>query len=534
LALRLGLGCELRRDRRGLVTAAQAHLRVDELGRGRHVDVGDAGRPQPLGLIEVVFDRGAGTGQAELEVAERLCRPHAEEPQAQLVAEALRFGRVLAACRLAALPGLERGHPRDRRDDLQELAGLAREAQRLVVACRCGAPAIGRRLVAARLLRSAGSAPIAALARACASSRSISARPASASRSHIGPNAVQTKLARILRQLLRCLADGDRVAHGCRAGLAFAAGDERDALRHRREELGLARRMARGRARARAGRCERRGLVAREHAAQHRLGHHRGRGLRVGDRDLGRGRHRQLVAVGDVPLAHGDVALEEVDPGQQGAIGCVGACFGQQRQGALGVAAEPRCIAAGKQQPRALRVVDRQARAALERACCRAIGAARLRALRGLFERVRRRRVGTGRRGGEVPRAPVDVAVRQRGRQRRVRGAALRRGGLGVDRRAHERVAELDAAAVEREQPGLLGGRQRRRIEPRAGQRPDVAGVVVAASSSMRRAGSASRPSRRANSRAMLADIGTGPSAGSAVACGASSSSASGFPAVAL
>ena len=76
------------------------------------------------------------------------------------------------------------------------------------------------------------------------------------------------------------------------------------------------------------------------------------------------------------------------------------------------------------------------------------------------------RLVGSDRRGGQVPGAAVDVAVGQGGGERAVRLAALRGGRVGVDRRAHQRMAELDRAGAERHQAGALGGAQRRDLEP--------------------------------------------------------------------
>jgi len=79
-------------------------------------------------------------------------------------------------------------------------------------------------------------------------------------------------------------------------------------------------------------------------------------------------------------------------------------------------------------------------------------------------------RLGHGRvrhRGGcgEVPRA-LGAAGAEGVGERPVRLAALGRAAAVVDRRADERVVEVDLAAAQRDQPGGLGGLERVRRQP--------------------------------------------------------------------
>jgi len=55
-----------------------------------------------------------------------------------------------------------------------------------------------------------------------------------------------------------------------------------------------------------------------------------------------------------------------------------------------------------------------------------------------------------------VPGAPIDVTIRECRRERRVRVTAFLRRGVRVHGRASERVRELDVAARECDESGLL------------------------------------------------------------------------------
>ena len=69
---------------------------------------------------------------------------------------------------------------------------------------------------------------------------------------------------------------------------------------------------------------------------------------------------------------------------------------------------------------------------------------------------------------GQVPRPPIGArAGRKRVRQCPVRGAALGRRRAVEDRRPHERMSERDAPVGDHEQAGVLGGLERRRVDPR-------------------------------------------------------------------
>ena len=87
-------------------------------------------------------------------------------------------------------------------------------------------------------------------------------------------------------------------------------------------------------------------------------------------------------------------------------------------------------------------------------------GGAAARVPRGVHQRLRDPGVGH-RRGRRAVPGLLGAAGRERVGERAVRLAALRRAAAVVDRRAHERVVELDLAAAQRQQPGRLGGLER-------------------------------------------------------------------------
>ena len=80
----------------------------------------------------VVDNRGARPAEGELEVAERLHGPDAEQRDPKLLGQRQRLRRVGAARRLAPFPGLQPRHPGQRGGELDLLPRLARESDRLV------------------------------------------------------------------------------------------------------------------------------------------------------------------------------------------------------------------------------------------------------------------------------------------------------------------------------------------------------------------------------------------------------------------
>ena len=212
-----------------------------------------------------------------------------------------------------------------------------------------------------------------------------------------------------------------------------ASEDQRHAVRHRREERGLAAGVASARARrARSAASQHRGGVAGVEGRVDGLGQHR--------RRLAPGRARpprtaastrMRVAVHDRPAAHGDVAAQVLDPHR-------GAAASEAPRGPPR-AAPPRARRGPPSQAASAGRVEQARRAApssgarrgraLERRRRDRVGAALAGPGARLLERRGRGVVGADGRRREVPRAPVDVAVGQRVGERAVRLAALGRRG---------------------------------------------------------------------------------------------------------
>jgi hypothetical protein len=110
--------------------------------------------------------------------------------------------------------------------------------------------------------------------------------------------------------------------------------------------------------------------------------------------------------------------------------------------------------------------------AALERRGGLAEAAARARPSAGLRERRRGSVVRAHARQGEVPGAPVEIAVGQCRREGPVGRPALMPLGARVDGRARERMVELGAAVDQLHEPGRLGGRDRRELDRKRRRRP--------------------------------------------------------------
>ncbi len=201
----------------------------------------------------------------------------------------------------------------------------------------------------------------------------------------------------------------------------------------------------------------------------------------------------------------------------------------------------PAGIGGPQQQRRAALGVDREPRGALERGGCRRVRTAVEASGAGLLERCRSRLIGPDGGGRQVPGPAVDVAVGQRAGERAVRRASLLRRRAGVDRRPGERMAELDRACSQRDQPGALGRGQCRQIDPERRRGPRQHRQIAAVAGRRQRQGvaglarRAARPRRR-NAPEMLSEISSGAPEGASTRSStsdASSSNASGLPAVA-
>ena len=137
-----------------------------------------------------------------------------------------------------------------------------------------------------------------------------------------------------------------------------------------------------------------------------------------------------------------------------------------------GQAGQPARLGRLGQQPRPPLAVGGQPPGPLEGGRRGRVGAAVPAAGGGLGQRRRRGLVRPGRRRGQMPGPAVDVPVGQRGGQRPVRVPPLAGRRVGVDRRPGQRMAELHRARAQRDQPGALGRGQRRPGRCRAGPPP--------------------------------------------------------------
>ena len=245
--------------------------------------------------------------------------------------------------------------------------------------------------------------------------------------------------------------------------------------------------------------------------------------------------HHRAAADRDVPGQLVDLdQLRRVAGGRAGLV--------EQRDGAVGQSGEParlgRLDAAGAPR-RSLSAVSRPARSNAAAAVAYALRSRP--AAAGLLER--------GRRGSSAPAAAAARCHARRSTSRSGRAAASARcasrrcrgRGVGVDRRPGQRMAELDRARAQRDQPRALGRGQRGQVDPELGRGPLEHRQVAAVAASRPAPAPAGRPrravpTRRRNAPEIVAETRTGaPSGASARSCasGASSSSASGLPAVA-
>ena len=124
-----------------------------------------------------------------------------------------------------------------------------------------------------------------------------------------------------------------------------------------------------------------------------------------------------------------------------------------------------------QEQSRPPLFIGREPGGPLKRACRGGISAARAAPSARLLERGRGRLVDSDGGGREVPGTPVDVSVGQGLGKRPMGLASLPSGRVGIDRRARERVAELDRPGPHGDQAGGLGRGQDRQVDPQPGGR---------------------------------------------------------------
>ena len=300
----------------------------------------------------------SGRAVGELELRQRGGRPQQRQPRSQRAAELLGLGRVRPALVGAAAPRQQPGEPRDAEGELRLLPALARELDRLAVRRVRARPPVRRRLVAGDQVEHARQrAHGRALARGVervGEQRPAGARLAQEDR----PDRQPGEEVRVVAQRRLLLRERDRRVDAPRAGRRVVAEHLRHAERRAGEEP---------RARRDAGPGERRGALRRgEHlhrlagvqAGAARVGQHRHGRVRLGLRRRG-DEHR-------VPAHHGaapdrDLAGQPVDADAQRGVGGRRAGLGEQGDGALHEAREPRGLGRVAQQPRAVLAVRRRA-----------------------------------------------------------------------------------------------------------------------------------------------------------------------------
>ena len=133
LPLGIRRGCELVGDLLSLGVAAEPDVGVDELCRGREIDVGDRKVAQQLLYLLEVPGRTGGVAATELEIAERRCRPDLVKLYSELMAEVERFGGAGPAFLLLAAARLQPRQPRQAKRQLGPLPALACQIDRFLV-----------------------------------------------------------------------------------------------------------------------------------------------------------------------------------------------------------------------------------------------------------------------------------------------------------------------------------------------------------------------------------------------------------------
>ena len=88
------LALKFRRRLGRLLNAAEAEVDLDEFRRWRQVHISDAARAEHRLLFLEMGQRGLGTAEAELQVAERGDGPHLAHAETQFARQAERLGGV--------------------------------------------------------------------------------------------------------------------------------------------------------------------------------------------------------------------------------------------------------------------------------------------------------------------------------------------------------------------------------------------------------------------------------------------------------
>jgi hypothetical protein len=249
--------------------------------------------------------------------------------------------------------------------------------------------------------------------------------------------------------------------------------------RDRRQEPCAHRRAGWQQTRGSRGDHEHLGRIAGVEAGSGGLGQHRDRAFWIGV--LGR-RGEDRVTPHHGALAGRDVPCQLVDFEPAYALTGRGAGLVQQRHRSGHGPGVPGLLGGGEHQPGAALPVGREPPGTLERERGRRVRAPIAGPDPGLLERGRGLLVDAHGGRGQVPGPAVDVAIGQRCRQCPVHRPALLGSRTGVDRRAHQRMAELHRAGPHRYEAGVLGGRQRGKLNaqpPRcAFQQREIAAVA--------------------------------------------------------
>ena len=234
------------------------------------------------------------------------------------------------------------------------------------------------------------------------------------------------------------------------------------------------------------------GRVAGVEAGTGGLGEHRDRAFGIGA--LGGG-GQDRVAAHHRAAARRDVAGELVDlePASRSPVAVRASSSSATARGA-----DPACQAAGRRRAAAGRGARRRTRAA-RHARTRA-RPSRTRCDRGRGPRPARARPTPARRSRPRPRPGARRGGRRRDRAARPRApgasSGAPRGRVGVDRRPDERMAELDRAGSQRDEPGALGGRQRGQVDAEPPRCALEQREIAAVAGRQRGAAPAARPRR--------------------------------------
>ena len=114
-----------------VLVAPEPDVRIDQLRRGREIDIGDRELiKEPLLMLELL-DGGRRVAKAQLKLPSGCGRPHHMQAHAELAAEGQRLVRARSTITLSAAARLQPREPRQSEHELGPLTALARQLDRL-------------------------------------------------------------------------------------------------------------------------------------------------------------------------------------------------------------------------------------------------------------------------------------------------------------------------------------------------------------------------------------------------------------------